>query len=184
MLVKKSPFHVSMTPFNLATQLKMRLTDLNPEMQSSSRNEITARWGFTCACTLCRQSPDQIHASDTRLRMIAQARRWAQTWTELVPDRIDLAELIVTLYELEDLSMTIYSAYQLAAFAHSAAGNDAKTRAYAAKALEHATLVYGANHKMTKELETLLLKPSEHGTWLHDVRLEERQDVVPENWGG
>jgi hypothetical protein len=114
-----------------------------------------------------------INASDLRLRMISQVRIWVSNWNEFVPDRVDLAELLVTLVKLEGLVAPAYWVYQLAAFANSASGHDAKVRLYAAKDHEAATIIYGAEHNITKELEVLMLQPQEHDTWMHDLKLRD-----------
>jgi hypothetical protein len=126
-----------------------------------------ASWGFACQCSICRQPASHVAASDKRLRMIKALKILLNDWTEDQPDRVQMAELLTTLYEQERLHVPIATAYEAAAYAYSVMGDEYKAMERAALAVEAMTIFYGADHPLTLDLEMLMLNPKEHRTWLY-----------------
>jgi len=78
-----------------------------------------------------------------------------------------MAETLVTLYEQERLDVPIATAYEAAAYAYAIIGNEHKARKYAALSVESMTIMYGAEHPLTVDLEVMMLNPKDHRTWLY-----------------
>ena len=104
-------------------------------------------------------------ASDKRLDQIRKLKDLLNDWTQEKPDRPKMAELLISLYEQERLHAPIATAYEAAAYAYSVIGDEYKTMEYAGKAVEALTILYGADHELTQDLEHLMLEPSKHRTW-------------------
>jgi len=141
-------------------------------------------WGFACTCSICRQPADHVHASDKRLAEIKRVKEMLNDWTEPRPDRPKMAEYLVKLYEQERLHAPIATAYEAAAYAYSVIGDEYNTAKWAGLAVEALTILYGSDHELTQDLETLMLKPREHRTWnfsLGNEAKSEDGDLV-ENW--
>jgi len=126
-------------------------------------------WGFACQCSLCRQPASHLSASDKRLRMIKALKTLLNDWTEIQPERAQMAELLVTLHEQERLDVPIALAYEAATYAYSIIGDEYKTMTWASKAVEAMTILYGNDHPLTADLEVLMLNPTEHRTWKYQA---------------
>lgn len=144
-------------------------SDTDAESEYDERQQaITASWGFACSCSICRQPADHINLSDKRLRLIKSLKDELNNWTEPLSQRAQKAELLIDLYNQERLLTTISTGYEAAAYAYSVEGNEAMTQLYAAKAVDALTIMYGGEHELTMDLETMMLNPKEHRTWLYD----------------
>jgi hypothetical protein len=78
-----------------------------------------------------------------------------------------MAETLITLYEQERLDVPIATAYEAAAYAYAIIGNEHKARKYAALSVEAMTILYGADHPLTMDLEVMMLNPKDHRTWMY-----------------
>jgi hypothetical protein len=161
----KHPYHTPLHHHPLTTP-----PDTDSEYTWDERQAATmVSWGFACQCSVCRQPKLHVAASDKRLRMIKALKGLLNDWTEDKPDRAQMAELMVTLYEQERLDVPIAQAYEAAAYAYSVVGDEFATMTWASKAVEAMTILYGGEHPLTQDLEVLMLNPSEHRTWLYKV---------------
>jgi hypothetical protein len=79
-----------------------------------------------------------------------------------------MAETLITLYEQERLDVPIATAYEAAAYAYAIQGDEMRARKYAALSVESMTILYGADHPLTMDLEVMMLNPKDHRTWLYE----------------
>jgi hypothetical protein len=113
--------------------------------------------------------------------MIKALKSLLNDWTEVQPERAQMAELLVTLYKQERLDVPIAQAYEASAYAYSIIGDEYKTMTWASKAVEAMTVLYGDDHPLTKDLEVLMLNPTEHRTWRYQAP---KEDTVEESGSG
>jgi hypothetical protein len=126
-------------------------------------------WGFACKCSACRQPADHVSISDKRLELIRKIKDTLNDWTEGLPDRAKMAEVMVELYKQERLFVQISTGYESAAYAYSVLGDEYRTMKYASKAVEALTIMYGADHELTMDLYEMMLDPKAHRTWLYKI---------------
>jgi hypothetical protein len=88
-----------------------------------------------------------------------------------------MAETLVTLYEQERLDVPIATAYEAAAYAYAIRGDEHQARKYAALSVEAMTILYGADHPLTMDLEVMMLNPKDHRTWLYQTPGSENSAV-------
>ncbi|KAF2430477.1 SET domain-containing protein [Tothia fuscella] len=144
------------------------------------QHAIHLSWGFACQCSICRQPKSHVAASDERLAIIKQLKESLNDWTEIRPDRAQMAETLITLYEQERLHVPIATAYEAAAYAYAIVGNEQKARKYAALSVEAMTIMYGADHPLTMDLEVMMLNPKDHRTWLFEQQGQEADSSAEE----
>jgi hypothetical protein len=101
--------------------------------------------------------------------MIKALKKLLDDWTEIQPERPQMAELLVALHEQERLHVPIALAYEAATYAYSIAGDEYKTMKWASKAVEAMTILYGSDHPLTADLEVLMLNPLQHRTWKYQA---------------
>jgi hypothetical protein len=162
------------------------ISDLDPEGLYEDRIAATQlSWGFTCQCSLCRQPWTHIRASDVRLEQIKNLKNELNDWSEDKPHRISMALNMIDLYELEGMWVRVAAGYESAAYAYSVAGDKWNTMKYAAKAVESLTLFYGAEQTLAMDLESMMLQPEKHRTWLWRApkKVPESQQDAPVSKG-
>jgi len=86
-----------------------------------------------------------------------------------------MAETLISLYEQERLEVPIATAYESAAYAYAIEGKEFEARKYAMLAVEAMTIMYGADHPLTLDLEVMMLDPKQHRTWLYKVPGKEEE---------
>jgi hypothetical protein len=101
--------------------------------------------------------------------MIKEIKETLNDWTEELPDRAKMAEVMIELYQQERLHVQISTAYESAAYAYSVMGDEYRTMKYASKAVEALTIMYGADHELTMDLFEMMLEPKQHRTWLYKI---------------
>jgi hypothetical protein len=127
-------------------------------------------WGFSCACSICRQPSDHIEASDKRLKTIQELKEKLNDWAEPLPDRTSMAEYLVDLYRTERMEGQIVHAYEAAAYAYAVAGDEFGTKKYATLAWEALTILYGADHELTVDMGEMRTDPQSHRTWKYAAK--------------
>lgn len=153
----------------LAKLQQLTSSDTDSELEYDERQQATmASWGFACSCSICRQPADHINLSDNRLRLIKSLKDELNNWTEPLPQRTQKAELLIDLYKQERLLIPISTGYEAAAYAYSVEGDEVKTQFYAARAVDALTIMYGGEHELTMDMETMMMNPTEHRTWLYE----------------
>ena len=130
---------------------------------------IHLSWGFACQCSICRQPQSHVSASDQRLALIKKIKEQLNDWSEAKPNRAELAETLIELYDRERLYVPIATAYEAAAYAYAMLGNADKAQKYASLSVEAMTILYGADHALTMDLEVMMLNPKDHRTWLYQL---------------
>lgn len=131
------------------------------------RKRIGELWGFECDCSLCAASEALRNASDRRLGVM---RDLEVQLDDLDPDRTGstgMAELLISLYELERLDGGIADGYMYAALEYSYVGNRNGARMYAAKAMEAIALWRGVEHPYYRNLKRLFEDPEGHASWTY-----------------
>jgi len=156
--------------FPSQSALNTHTTDTDSESQWAERQHaIHISWGFACGCSICRQPADHIDLSDKRLQIIKSLKDKLNDWTEPQPERPKMAELLIDLYEQERLFVPMATGYEAAAYAYSVIGDEYRTMMYAGKAVDALTIMYGAEHELTLDMEIMMRDPKLHRTWLFSV---------------
>lgn len=132
------------------------------------------RWGFKCTCAACSAPAADVNASDTRLEKISslwpflidkigdEVRGANRTTT---PDSSELAELLVSLAEIEGLDAVMLQPYRAAALEWNALGESSKAKHYAALAIEYGINSFGSQNPMVRDMQGLVKNPELHWSW-------------------
>jgi len=80
------------------------------------------------------------------------------------------AELLITLYELEGLSVRIYEAYYRAALEWNGVGDSARATRYARLCLDKGLLLRGPDRPFVESMQELVADPTRHWSWRFRVK--------------
>jgi len=141
--------------------------------------KLVRSWGFQCTCPLCAMEEQaRIAESDARIKQILRLREELRNWN--VTSRVlpQMAEVLVTLYELERLWGEIYQAYSLAALAYNAVGDEWMAVKYAHLAREWGLPMVREDDADMEEMAKLAGNPSEHWSWMKRVRRDESHGKI------
>lgn len=131
---------------------------------SHRQQKLEETWGFTCSCAACVAADHINLASDQRIRQIRALT------SELKHGQVhanpDMAELLVSLYTQERLSLVIGEPYRLAAIEWNGIGRTWKAVRYARLAIEAGLNSFGPMHNSVLDMEQLVLNPLEHWSWM------------------
>ena len=119
-------------------------------------------WGFDCNCELCTASPAVVSESDARIRQIIHLTDVLRSGNGTP----DIAELYVSLYEMERLWAAIAPAYVWAAVEWNGAGNPWKALKYAYKAVEIGLIHGGPGHVDVLDMQELIQDPTAHYSFM------------------
>lgn len=161
----------------------------NPVQSRQARqNFLKTVWGFACSCELCSRSKTRAEESDRRVRSIKKVRRFLREEKEGEGEgqgerredddgsevkkgkaggrRTKMAELLVSLYEMEGLWGMIYQAYAMAAREYSKVGEAWMAMKWAGMAVEFGEMVLAEENEEVREMRELARDPWGHATWM------------------
>jgi hypothetical protein len=144
--------------------------------QKDRRALLHKSWGFHCDCSLCLTPSFLSAASDSRIHRANELKAELLDYTSLSKATPGMAELLISLYEQEQLWGPIYEAHQLAATEFNGVGDVWGAEKYARLGLEAALVYRGPGHVDVKALELFLEGPREHWSWM--LRKENQRSVM------
>lgn len=141
---------------------------LPPLLGFEERKEKMAKlWGFECTCSLCSGTEGLRNASDGRLAVIADLEARLDDLAANRTGSAAMAELLISLYEMERLDGAIADGYMYAALEYCYVGDANGARKYAAKAMEAIALWRGTTHPYYLNLRTLFEHPESYRSWMY-----------------
>lgn len=147
-----------------------------PQLQPRTERQalLHKSWGFHCDCSLCSAPSSLAAASDSRIQRANELKAELLDYTSVSKASPGMAELLVSLYEQEQLWGPTYEAYQLAMAEFNGVGDVWRAEKYGRLALEAAMVYRGSDHMDVKALEVFLENPKEHWSWLLRSEMESR----------
>ncbi|GAW18403.1 hypothetical protein ANO14919_078780 [Xylariales sp. No.14919] len=125
------------------------------------RRRQLLKWGFTCTCTLCGATDDEVAASDRRIAVITQ---FIQDLAEK-RETFDTGSRLVELVQEESLEAYLGLAYTQAALSYARFGDKQRTISYARNAVEAITVESGADHTDALKMKRLAENPERCSDW-------------------
>ena len=122
-------------------------------------------WSFGCTCHHCSASPHITQESDSRLDQIAQLRKEVEDYTRTDASSPQQAELLIELFELEDIRVKIHQAYFHAAVQWNSMGDNMTAIKYARRVIDHGMISVGPEQWIVKDMQQLARSPLEHWSW-------------------
>lgn len=142
------------------------LSDIDPFLSSQQRlDRIPGQWGFSCSCSLCSSSKEDLSVSDQRLEEIRNLESQLQDLTNNRTAKVGTAERLVWLYQEERFETPLAKAYVFAALEHIYVGNRGMARKFAAMAVEMTSLWYGPQSEDVKMMDSIAREPERHRHW-------------------
>ncbi|KAK1773917.1 hypothetical protein QBC45DRAFT_426510 [Copromyces sp. CBS 386.78] len=155
---------------------EITISYINPLQSRQARQKhLRMVWGFDCSCELCSRSRGRVEESDRRVRLIKKVRRLLRQEVEDDEGKVQgkgegdmkkLAELLVSLYEMEGLWGMIHEVYAIAAREHSNVGEAWMAMKWAGLAVEFGAMVLGEGGDEMREMRELARDPWGHGSWM------------------
>lgn len=130
---------------------------------------ITESLGFDCGCNHCKAENKTIDLSDDRISEILLLEQYLEDRQVTPTDSTAMAELVISLYEQEGLSLYMSKAYALAALEWNGIGHEYQARAWAYKSVA-AGLIVGESsgvEEYAEDMEELLDGARAHWSWKH-----------------
>jgi len=160
---------------------EITITYIDPlQTRLRRRAAIKRSWGFDCSCSLCSAEAQFIRESNRRVVEINKLTRIlnqvvSQNETERgeargsVRDVLEMAELLVSLYEQERLHASVADGYRLAALCAASVGNEWRAVKWGMKAVDTGLIHDGPGDEEIFDVRRLLLSPREHWSWAVNV---------------
>ncbi|KAK3391885.1 hypothetical protein B0T20DRAFT_422477 [Sordaria brevicollis] len=172
---------------------EITISYINPlQTRQARQKQLREGWGFDCFCEHCSRSRGRSEESDRRIRLTRKIRRLLKEegedeGSEVVKGRTErtkMAELLVSLYEMEGLWGMIYEAYGIAAREYSKAGEAWMAMKWACMAVEFGAMVLGEDDEEVRGMKELVRDPWGHETWKsgkkgggYEVENEDGKDI-------
>ena len=154
---------------------ELSISYIDPAQTRAERLEALKKsWGFQCSCSLCTQPSPQAEASDARIEQIHELREELEDYSEGSEASTGMADLLVSLYEMENMDGPITEAYTLAAIEFNGVGDVWSASKYARLAVEAGLIYGGPRDNDVKQMEKLLKNPKKH--WSYMLRTKKRQE--------
>jgi len=156
---------------------EITLSYINPIMRHEARvKKLKGTWGFQCACDLCTRSRPRVEASDARIRQIKELTKELRSYRTESRANPQMAELLISLYEMEQLWGSMYEVYAYAALEYNGVGDAWTATKYARLAVEYGIPVVGEHDNDVVQMGKLADDPWAHWSWM--LRMKKR-----EGWG-
>jgi hypothetical protein len=153
---------------------ELTISYINPLASRAERQARLGQWGFECACPLCAlDGGGRREESDRRIEAIRRVQEELTDWdrgskgSRACPQ---MAELLVSLYEMERLDTIMYEAYMFAALEYNAAGDAWTAVKYARLGVEWGIPMVGEEDEEMRDLRELAEDPWGHWSWLKRVK--------------
>lgn len=142
---------------------ELTISYIDPTQSTAERlAALKLSWGFPCSCAACTASPAPKAASDARIAQILSLQAILQDHSATSTATTAMADLLVSLYELEHLHGPVSEAYALAAIEYNAAKDRWGALRYAYLAVESGLLYGGEKDGDVKAMQKLIASPEGH----------------------
>jgi SET domain len=160
---------------------EITITYIDPLQTRLKRREAIKRsWGFDCSCSLCSAENHFIRESNRRVteiikitnilnEVVSQNETERKAARSYVPDAMEMADLLVSLYEQERLHASVADGYRLAALVSASLGNEWRAVKWAMKAVDTGLIHDGPDDDELLDVRRLLLAPRQHWSWAVNV---------------
>ncbi|KAK3944564.1 SET domain-containing protein [Diplogelasinospora grovesii] len=146
---------------------EITISYINPVMRRAARMQRLQRtWGFRCNCHLCTQERARTDASDDRIQQINELTSEFRNYRPESRANPQLAELVISLYEQEQLYGMMYQMYTFAALEYNGVGDPWTATKYARLAIEWGLWSVGETDSDVVEMESLARDPWGHWSWM------------------
>ncbi len=129
-------------------------------------DKLENTWGFKCSCSQCTQGSERRKQSDSRIRQINELRNEFHDYSTESRATPQMAELLVTLFELENLDSMLYEAYTYAAIEWNGVGEPWTASRYARLAVDNGLSSVGFKDPDVVEMQHLAADPWSHWSWM------------------
>ncbi|KLU82403.1 hypothetical protein MAPG_01475 [Magnaporthiopsis poae ATCC 64411] len=123
-----------------------------------------AVWGFVCSCEHCRLPAAEASSSASRIKRLARLEEELGKFEKL-DGRLDMAEELLRIYEVERLDSKLGGPYRLAALSYCMLGREDLARRYASLAAEALAMEQGEDTKDMEAIRALAQNPKGHPCW-------------------
>lgn len=156
---------------DIAPGEELTLGYINPLMPRAERlAKLKRNWGFDCGCASCTRERARADESDARIAQIERLKGELRDWGRESRASPEMAELLVALYDMEDLWTAVHEAYTLAALEFNAVGEPWTAVKYARMAVEFGVPMVGGADEDMGEMAKLAEDPWSHWSWERRVR--------------
>ncbi|KAK3692639.1 hypothetical protein B0T22DRAFT_495738 [Podospora appendiculata] len=145
---------------------EITLSYIDPVKKRAARQRRLRTWGFQCICHHCTQERARVEASDARIRQINQIKPEFRNWEADSRANPQMAELLISLFEQEQLWGMMYEAYTFAAMEFNGAGDPWTAAKYARLAVEWGLWSVGEKNDDVVEMASLAADPLAHWSWM------------------
>ncbi|KAK3333942.1 hypothetical protein B0T19DRAFT_449237 [Cercophora scortea] len=145
---------------------EITLSYIDPAMKRSVRQKRLRTWGFQCVCHHCTQERARVEASDARIKQINDIKPDFRNWEPDSRASPQMAELLISLSEQEQLWGMMYEAYALAALEYNGVGDPWTAIKYARLAVEWGIWSVGEKQDDVVEMARLAEDPLAHWSWM------------------
>ncbi|KAH8889275.1 SET domain-containing protein [Thozetella sp. PMI_491] len=146
---------------------ELTLSYINPIMSRRERlRQLKRSWGFKCGCHMCTQEAAQSSASDDRITQIRSLLPEFKSYKAGSRATPSMAELLISLYQQENLWGPMYEAYTYAALEYNGVGEPWTATKYARLAIDHGIPAVGEDHSDVVEMTKLAEDPWNHWSWM------------------
>ncbi|KAK3322402.1 hypothetical protein B0H66DRAFT_554243 [Apodospora peruviana] len=146
---------------------EITLSYINPRMERDARMQKLQRiWGFGCVCHLCTRKLARAEASDLRIRLINELLPELQNHNADSRATPEMAELLISLHEQEELWGMMYEVYMYAAQEYNGAGDPWTAIKYAQLAVEWGNTAVGPKESSINDMRALADDPWSHWSWM------------------
>ncbi len=156
---------------------ELSLSYINPLMPRAQRlAKLKRNWGFDCGCASCTLSRARGEESDARIAQIGKLNDELRDWGKDSRACPEMAELLVSLYDMENLWTAMHEAYTLAALEFNAVGEPWTAVKYARMAVEYGVPMVGEGDDDMGEMAKLAEDPWSHWSWERRVWGESKEE--------
>ncbi|KAK0621466.1 hypothetical protein B0T17DRAFT_467302, partial [Bombardia bombarda] len=144
---------------DIAPGEELTLSYINPLMPREARMaRLKELWGFECACRFCQRERARADASDARIGQIEEPKKGAGC--------PEMAELLISLYEQEELGGMMYEAYAAAAREYNGRGDVWTAVKYARLAIDWGIPSVGERDADVLDMQRLVANVWIHWSWM------------------
>ncbi|KAK3898837.1 hypothetical protein C8A05DRAFT_46945 [Staphylotrichum tortipilum] len=158
---------------DIAPGEELTLGYINPLMPRAQRlAKLKRNWGFDCGCASCTLERARADESDARIAQIEKLKGELREWGPDSRACPEMAELLIALYDMENMWTAVHEAYTLAALEFNAVGEPWTAVKYARMAVEFGIPMVGEADDDMGEMAKVAEDPWSHWSWERRVRGE------------
>ncbi|RDW70391.1 hypothetical protein BP5796_08788 [Coleophoma crateriformis] len=148
---------------------EITITYINILQPRADRQEVLEMtWHFQCTCPLCTSSDEEVAISDARMQRIHEIHATLADWSPNTMATPELAEELITLYELEKLHAAVATGHMFASMAYNAIGDTDRAKQFAERALKAGMVNSGVNggNSDVDDMRAMLRDAESHWSYL------------------